>query len=71
MSRKKAKSKLPPFVPVIKTTMATRAWRAMSFGARLLYLELRGCLRNDYLNNGKVFRSCRDAAKALDRKSVV
>jgi hypothetical protein len=70
MSRKKAKSKLPPFVPVIKTTMATPAWRAMSFGARLLYLELRGCLRNDYLNNGKVFRSCRDAAKALGTQST-
>ena len=65
MSRKKRKSKLPPFVPLIKTTMATPAWRAMSLGARLLYLELRGHLRNDCLNNGKVFLSCRDAAKAI------
>jgi hypothetical protein len=37
----------------------------MSPGARLLYIELRGRLRNDYLNNGKVFLSCRDAAKAI------
>jgi len=66
MSKHKRKGgKLPPFVPVIKTTMATPAWRAMSFGARLLYIELRGRLRNDYLNNGKVFLSCRDAAKAI------
>jgi hypothetical protein len=64
MSRKR-KSKLPPFVPVIKTTMAIPAWRAMSLGARLLYIELRGRLRNDYLNNGKVFLSCRLAAKAI------
>jgi hypothetical protein len=64
MSRKR-KSKLPPFVPVIKTTMATPAWRAMSPGARLLYIELRGRLRNDYANNGKVFLSCRAAAKAI------
>jgi hypothetical protein len=45
--------------------METPAWRAMSTGARLLYIELRGRLRNDYLNNGKVFLSCRDAAKAI------
>jgi hypothetical protein len=56
---------LAPFVPVIKTTMATPAWRAMSLGARLLYIELRGHLRNDCLNNGKVFLSCRKAAKAM------
>src|SRR5262249_4539333 len=65
MSKHKRKSKLPPFVPVIKTTMATPAWRAMSHGARLLYIELRGKLRNDYLNNGKVWLSCRDGAKAI------
>jgi hypothetical protein len=65
MSYKKPKSKLPPFVAVIKTTMAMPAWRAMSLGARLLYIELRGRLRNDYLNNGKVFLSCRDAAEAI------
>jgi hypothetical protein len=65
MSSKRRKSKLPPFVPMIKTTMATPAWRAMSFGARLLYIELRGHLRNDYLNNGTVWLSCRDAAKAI------
>jgi hypothetical protein len=65
MSYKKRKSKLAPFVPVIKTTMATPAWRAMSLGARLLYIELRGHLRNDCLNNGKVFLSCRKAAKAI------
>jgi hypothetical protein len=45
--------------------MATPAWRAMSTGARLLNIELRGRLRNDHLNNGKVFLSCRTGAKAI------
>jgi hypothetical protein len=54
-----------PFIPVIKATMATRAWRAMSPGARLVNIELRGRLRNDYLNNGKVYLSCRTAAKVI------
>ena len=64
-TKRQRKNRLPPFVPVIKATMETRAWRAMSPGARLLYIELRGRSRNDYLNNGKVFLSCRDAAKAV------
>jgi len=70
MSRLKRKSRLPPFVPLLKRTSNSEAWRAMSYGARLLYIELRGYLRNDGLNNGKVFRSCRDAAKALGTQST-
>jgi hypothetical protein len=64
-TKRRRKNRLPPFIPVIKGTMATPAWRAMSTGARLLYIELRGRLRNDYSNNGTVFLSCRDAAKAI------
>jgi len=71
MRRKQRKKHLPgPFVALIKATMETPAWRAMSFGARLLYAELRGCMRNDAKNNGKLFRSCRDAAKALGTHST-
>jgi hypothetical protein len=54
-----------PFVAVPKAIMATPAWHAMSPWARLLWIELRGQLRNDRLNNGKVHRACRTAAKAL------
>jgi hypothetical protein len=54
-----------PYVAVPKAIMATPAWRAMSPEGRLLWFELRGWLRNDGLNNGKVLRSCRDAAKSL------
>jgi hypothetical protein len=43
-----------PFVAVPKAIMAAPAWRAMSHGGRLLWIELRGWLRNDRLNNGKM-----------------
>jgi hypothetical protein len=69
-TKRRRKNRLPPFVPLIKATMATPAWRAMSPGARLLYIELRGRLRNDYANNGKVWLSCRDAADTLGTKST-
>jgi hypothetical protein len=29
-TKRQRKNRLPPFIPVIKATMATRAWRAMS-----------------------------------------
>jgi hypothetical protein len=64
-TKKRRKNRLPPFIALIKATMATPAWRAMSLGARMLNIELRGRLRNDYANNGKVFLSCRKAAKAI------
>src|SRR5262249_18980101 len=70
MSRKKGKGRLPPFVPLIRTTLASPAWKQLSFGARSLYVVLRSYLRNDYLNNGKVFRSYRDAANDLGTKSI-
>jgi hypothetical protein len=64
-TKKRRKNRLPPFIPVIKATMATPAWRAMSLGGRLLNIELRGHLRNDWANNGSVHLSCRKAAEAL------
>jgi hypothetical protein len=65
VTTKNRKGKLPPFVPVIRTTMASPAWKATSFGARCLYIVLRSYLRVDSLNNGKVFRSYREAGKDL------
>ena len=58
-----------PFVAVPKRIWEALAWRAMSPSARLLWIELRGWLRNDRLNNGKIFLSCRNAAKAIGTKS--
>jgi hypothetical protein len=65
-TKQRRKNRLPPFIPLIKATAAAPAWRAMSLGARLLNIELRGHLRNDWQNNGKVHLSCRAGAKALN-----
>jgi hypothetical protein len=64
-TKQKRKGRLPPFIALIKSTMATPAWRAMSPGARLLYIELRGKLSNNGSNNGKVYLSDRDGADAI------
>src|SRR5262249_18221030 len=69
-SKKRKKGHLPPFVPVIRTTMALPVWKQLSFGARCLYVVLRSYLRADNLNNGKVYRSYRDAANDLGTKSL-
>jgi hypothetical protein len=66
--KRKRKSK-GPYVAVPKAIMATPAWRAMSSGARLLWIDMRGWLRNDDLNNGQVHRSCRAAADSIGTKS--
>jgi hypothetical protein len=62
-----------PFIALPKAIMATPAWRVMTPEGRLLWIELRGQLRNDCLNNGKVFRSCRAAGKSigLSKNTVV
>jgi DNA-binding transcriptional MocR family regulator len=54
-----------PFVAVPKAILNAPAWRTMSPEGRLLWIDLRGWLRNDGLNNGKVLRSCRDAAESI------
>jgi len=68
--QRRRKGHLPPFVPLIRTTAASPAWKQMSYGARSLYLVLRGYLRHDNLNNGKVSRSYREAANDLGTKST-
>ena len=69
-ARRKHKGKLPPFVPLIRTTLSSPAWKQLSFGARSLYVVLRSYLRVDSLNNGRVFRSYRDAAADLGTNST-
>jgi hypothetical protein len=68
--QRRKKGHLPPFVPLIRTTLASPAWKQLSFGARSLYVVLRSYLRVDNLNNGNVFRSYRDAATDLGTKST-
>jgi hypothetical protein len=67
--RNSKKGRLPPFVPLIRTTLASPAWKQLSYGARSLYVVLRSYLRVDDLNNGKVYRSYRKAADDLGCKS--
>src|SRR5262245_58416936 len=69
-SKKRKKGHLPPFVPVIRTTLASPVWKQLSFGARCLYVVLRSYLRADNLNNGKVYRHYRGAANDLGTKSL-
>ena len=39
--KKPDKGRLAPFVPLLKETLASPAWRAMSHGARSLYVALK------------------------------
>ncbi|MEH2508562.1 hypothetical protein V1290_007373 [Bradyrhizobium sp. AZCC 1578] len=67
MSRKDIlRDKLPPFVPLFRETLATPAYRQLSFGARALFTALRThCVKN----NGHVYLSLRDAGEELGHKS--
>src|SRR5262245_39569042 len=66
MRRGKRKSQFNgPFVGVPKAIMKTRAWPVMSPYARLVWIELRGWLYNDWSNNGKVHAPGRAFGKAI------
>src|SRR5262245_52917585 len=65
MTRRKDRDPLPPFVPLFKGTLNTPAWRAMSHGARSLYLALKLRYSNSFKNNGSIYLSQRDAQKEL------
>jgi hypothetical protein len=62
---KRKRKSLGPFVAVPLAILDTPAWRATEFIAQALWIALRRHLRNDGLNNGKIWLSCRDAAKVL------
>ena len=49
------------FVKVMLETLDAPAWRALSHGARSLYVALKRRCRNDHNNNGKIFLSQRQA----------
>jgi hypothetical protein len=59
------KGRLQPFVPLLIETLDSRAWRAMSHGARSLYVALRRRYGHKIHNNGRVFISHRDAMKEV------
>ena len=57
------KGRLPAFVPMFKTTIKTPAWRALSHGARSLYLSLKNHFTGH--NNGRIYLSQRCAREEL------
>jgi DNA-binding transcriptional MocR family regulator len=66
MSRRDRKGdRLPPFVPLLKATLASPAWRAMSHGARSLYVSLKARYNSGQHNNGRVFVSQRTASQEI------
>src|SRR6516165_3584956 len=62
------KGRLPPFVPVLKDTMKTAAWKALSHGARSLYVTLKG--RYNIKRQNAVYVSTRDAEEELGQHST-
>jgi hypothetical protein len=62
------KGRLPPFVPVLKDTMKTAAWKALSHGARSLYVTLKG--RYNIRLQNAVYVSTRDAEEELGQYST-
>jgi hypothetical protein len=52
-------------VPLLKATLASPAWRAMSHGARNLYVALKLRYSSNLKNNGRIYVSTRDAAEEL------
>jgi hypothetical protein len=67
MSRRdRSFDKLPPFVPLFRETLASPAYRQLSFGARALFTALRGkCVKN----NGHVYLSQREVGRELGYKN--
>jgi hypothetical protein len=51
MSKRERGERLSPFVPLLKSTLASPAWRAMSHGARSLYAALKAFYNPNSHNN--------------------
>lgn len=59
------KNRLPPFVPLLTSTLDQPAWRVMSHGAQMLYVAIKRRYSSNFHNNGKIFLAQRTAAKEL------
>jgi hypothetical protein len=62
MSKAQSKDRLPPFVPLLITTLDAPAWKAMSVGARILYAALK---RHVPKGRNTGYLSHRDAAQEI------
>jgi hypothetical protein len=63
--RNKDKGRLAPFVPLLKETIASPAWCAMSPAARCVYIALKQRYSQNFRNNGKLYLSTRKAAEEV------
>jgi hypothetical protein len=59
------KNQYPPFVMVTNQVLDSPAWRAMSHGARILYIALKRRYSPNRKNNGRIFLSNRHARKEI------
>jgi hypothetical protein len=62
--------KSPPFVMITNQVLDSPAWRAMSHGARSLYVALKRRYSQNFRNNGKIYLSTRIARKELGRSGL-
>ena len=62
---KNDKGRLPPFVPLLKETLQSPAWKAMSHGARSLYVALKQRYSQNVHNNGRIYLPQRIAADEI------
>ena len=62
MARRSDKGRLPPFVPLLRATLGSRAWMALSHGARSLYVALRCRVPN---GRNQAYLSYRHAEREL------
>ena len=63
--RKHKRGRLPPFVPLLVGTLDTPAWRALSHGAKALYISLRRRYSPNNHNNGRIYLSHRKARQEM------
>jgi len=60
--KERHRERVSPFVMVLIDTLDAPAWRAMSLGARMLYIALRRRYNFKHRNNGRIFLSQRNWA---------
>src|ERR1700751_5127586 len=66
MGARREKHRLPPFVPLLISTLDQPAWRMLSHGAQMLYVALKRRYSQRLHNNGRLFLSQRMAAIELN-----
>ena len=69
LMKNKDKGRLGPFVPLLKDTLDSPTWRALSHGARSLYVALKRRYNMQAHNNGRLYLSHRKAGEEIASSS--